>query len=284
MAQEKHCADGAHEWSAWGPAVAGSQAMARICYRCGKFERNDVVDASVALPKEGTASYRNFVGPQDRYDIVSAMTFNLLTTLGLRQHHRVLDIGCGSLRNARLLIPYLDPGNYTGFEPNRWLVEEGMRHETGADLIAIKKPRFFHSTSPDALDPTLHFDYAFAQAIFIHSPLSLVRAWVGKAGQCVENNGVLLASFHVGDKDYEGEGWVYPGHVYFRMETMREEAARAGFRFQALSWRHPSGLAWGVFAKPDFDTSWFTDETLTWNRKVDADAAYRIWPAGTPWV
>ena len=119
MAEGLECSNRGHDWSAWGPAAAGSRAMARICFRCGKFERNEARDAAEDLPAEGMASYRNFVGPQERYDIVSAMTFNLLTTLGLRQHHRVLDIGCGSLRNGRLLIPYLDPGNYVGFEPNR---------------------------------------------------------------------------------------------------------------------------------------------------------------------
>jgi len=284
MAEGLDCTNGAHQWSSWGPATVGSQAMVRICFQCGKFQGNEAIDTPEGFPAEGMGSHRKFVGPEERYDIVSAMTFNLLTTLGLRQHHRVLDIGCGSLRNGRLLIPYLNVGNYVGFEPNRWLVEAGIRHETGTDIIAIKKPRFFHSTSPDALDASLRFDYAFAQAIFIHSPMSLVRAWIGKAGQCLESNGLLLASFHVGEKDYEGDGWVYPGHVYFRMETMQEEAARAGFRFQTLSWRHPSGLAWGVFARPEFDTSWFTDETLSWNRKVDADPAYRSWPAGHPWI
>ena len=46
----------------------------------------------------GDRHYRAYVGPPDEYDLVSAMTFNLLTTSGLRQGHRVLDIGCGSLR------------------------------------------------------------------------------------------------------------------------------------------------------------------------------------------
>src|SRR5262249_24332262 len=152
------------------------------------------------------------------------------------------------------------------------------------DIIAIKKPTFFHSTSPQDVDPALRFDFAFAQAVFIHSPLSLVRGWIRKSAESLVNTGVLLASFHVGEDDYKGDGWVYPGHVYFRMDTMRREAEDAGFRFQRLSWRHPSGLAWGVFARPEFDTSWFTDATLTWNTKVDADSAYRVWPAGQHWI
>lgn len=35
-----------------------------------------------------TRDYRGFVGPASKYDVVAAMQFNLLTHLGLREHHR----------------------------------------------------------------------------------------------------------------------------------------------------------------------------------------------------
>jgi len=55
--------------------------------------------SSLGLDLEtGSKHYRAFVGPPDKYDLVSAMQFNLLTSLGLRECHHLLDIGCGSLR------------------------------------------------------------------------------------------------------------------------------------------------------------------------------------------
>src|SRR5207302_381599 len=51
--------------------------------------------------KPGDPHYRAYVGPPEDYDLIAAMTFNLLTTLCLRQHHSLLDIGCGSLRIGR---------------------------------------------------------------------------------------------------------------------------------------------------------------------------------------
>ena len=72
----------------------------------------------------GSEHYRAYVGPPHYYDLMAAMAFNLLTICGLREHHRVLDIGCGSLRMGRLLMPYLLAERDTGLEPNRWLVEE----------------------------------------------------------------------------------------------------------------------------------------------------------------
>src|SRR3972149_10720697 len=97
--------------------------------------------------RPGARHYRAYVGPPKDYDLVAAMTFNLLTTLGVRQHHTVLDIGCGSLRIGRLLVPYLNVGNYVGIEPNKWLVDDGIQREIGQDQIRIKQPQFYFSDS-----------------------------------------------------------------------------------------------------------------------------------------
>ena len=70
-----------------------------------------VVDPLGLNLKAGDSHYRAYVGPPGDYDRIAAMTFNLLTAVGLRQQHKVLDIGCGSLRVGRLLIPYLNKGN-----------------------------------------------------------------------------------------------------------------------------------------------------------------------------
>ena len=86
----------------------------------------------------GDLHHRAYIGPPDEYDLISAMSFNLLTSCGLRQHHRLLDIGCGSLRLGRLLIPYLNASNYIGLEPNKWLVEDGLRYELGSSMADIR--------------------------------------------------------------------------------------------------------------------------------------------------
>ena len=139
---------------------------------------NDQEDLGLGL-KPGDPQYRAYVGPPEDYDLVAAMTFNLLTTLGLRQHHSLLDIGCGSLRIGRLLIPYLNRGKYFGVEPNEWLVDEGIRQELGETLVQIKRPTFFFSDSPDTIaQAKIAFDFALAQSIFSHCGLDLIKALV----------------------------------------------------------------------------------------------------------
>ena len=88
--------------------------------------------------------YRSFVGLPEAYDLVGANQLNLLTYLGLRENHTLLDIGCGSLRAGKLFLPYLLPERYFGIEPEKRLIEEGVKNEVGEDMIRIKKPRFEH--------------------------------------------------------------------------------------------------------------------------------------------
>src|SRR5262245_3439726 len=98
--------------------------------------------ADLSTLRPGAAHYRAYVGPPLDYDLIGASQFRLLTALGLRSFHRCLDLGRGSLRAGRLLIPYLEPGNYFGIEPNMWLVDDAVRLELGRDILQAKQPRF----------------------------------------------------------------------------------------------------------------------------------------------
>src|SRR5207253_6575513 len=134
-----------------------------------KAASNDRENLGLGL-KPGNAHYSAYVGAPEDYDLIAAMTFNLLTTLGLRQHHSLLDIGCGSLRIGRLLIPYLNRGKYFGVEPAEWLVAEGIKQELGETLVQVKQPTFFFSDSPNVVfQAKIPFDFALAQSIFSHS-------------------------------------------------------------------------------------------------------------------
>jgi SAM-dependent methyltransferase len=200
--------------------------------------------------KPGDAHYRAYVGPPEDYDLIAAMTFNLLTTLGLRQHHSLLDVGCGSLRIGRLLIPYLNRGQYFGVEPNEWLVREGIKRELGGALLEIKRPTFFFSDSPQIIiEAKITFDFVLAQSIFSHCGLDLIKGWLSAISHSLAEGGALVATFLPGEEDSSNKGWVYPECVNYRPATLRDAAAEAGLRFELLDWKHPR-QTWALFAAP----------------------------------
>jgi len=216
-------------------------------------------------PKPPDGNYRAYIGSARRYDVVAAMVFNLLTCLGLRQQHRLIDIGCGSLRVGRLLIPYLNPGNYVGVEPNEWLVKEGIDNEVGQDLLRIKSPTLIIDTSLERLPKEVRANFAFAQSIFSHCGMDLMRGWLKDVADHLTDDGIFLATFCPGPDDFQGNGWVYPKSVTYDPRTMYRVAQEFGFSWGMLDWAHPV-QTWSVYWRGKTQTSLFADGQVSWNR------------------
>jgi len=109
-----------------------------------------------------------------------------------------VDVGCGSLRAGRLLIPYLNPGRYFGVEPNRWLVEEGIERELGSDLVAMKRPtfRFVDDFSLGAFG--VEFDFAMAHSVFSYTYPDLALLGFRRIGETLAPKGMLFATLWKG--------------------------------------------------------------------------------------
>jgi SAM-dependent methyltransferase len=208
-------------------------------------------DDARALPHEaakalsaGAHHYTAYVGPPEQYDFMGAMQFRLLTTLGLREHHRVLDFGCGSLRAGRLLIPYLLEGRYYGLEPNQWLIDDAIDRELGRSMIDLKRPTFLHRADYSATAFGISFDYILAQSIFSHAGRDVVSKCLAEFRSCLGKSGLILATFaqphQLGtSEDFSGSGWVYPTCVTYELETILGMVESAGLVGRALPWFHP---------------------------------------------
>ncbi len=212
----------------------------------------------------GDRHYRAYVGPPEDFDLVAASTFSLLAILGLRQSHRLLDIGCGSMRCGRLFIPYLNRGGYTGIDPERWLVEEGVAREVGADLVRAKQPHFEFSADPTVLERLEVFDFALAQSIFTHAGPDIAQGWIAGCKKALAPHGALLATFIEGD-DEPTNGWHYPGCIEYPIEFLEREAQRADLELRILDWKHPR-QRWALLGNEAFDLAWLDAGPLSWNR------------------
>lgn len=202
----------------------------------------------------GEDHYRAYVGHADQYDFMGATQFRLLTALGLRESHHLLDFGCGSLRAGKLFIPYLLPDRYFGLDPNKWLIEEAINRELGRDIIELKRPTFRYD---DDFRPTLFnasFDFILAQSIFSHTGSDLVVKTVSEFRTCLKPGGLVVATFLLphqmgGAAEFAGTGWAYPDCVAFEPETIIGLIAQGGLAGRQLPW-FPPRQTWFVMAHP----------------------------------
>lgn len=194
--------------------------------------------------RAGDAHYKAYVGPPKKYDLLGALQFTLLTAAGLRSHHRLCDIGCGSLRAGKLLIPYLDAEHYCGIDPERWLVEEVTGAELGRELLRLKSPRFHYSDRFDLAAFGQKFDFLLAQSVFSHAAPQQISTCLESAARVMQENSYFLATFMPGQEDYRGREWVYPGCVSYREETIQDMAQKAGLTAYPTDWPHPNGQRW----------------------------------------
>jgi len=212
-------------------------------------------------------NYKSYVGNEYKYDLNSAIQFILLTKLGLRAYHKLLDIGCGSLRAGRLFIPYLDKGCYCGIEPEKWLIEEGIRNEIGACMVDIKAPRFEYSRDFPISSFNEKFNFMLAYSVFTHASQDQIVQCLTNAEKNLalssgnERGGLIISTFLLGENDYCEKDWRYPdktvmgsvdyenSFVRYTEEGIHRMAQESNLRCKKINWTTIHKQTWIVFGR-----------------------------------
>ncbi len=208
--------------------------------------------------RPGSHHYRAFVGPPKDYDLLGGLQLSLLLALGLREHHTVCDVGCGSLRVGRMLLSYLEPGRYFGLEPEEWVVRAAIEEELGDDFVARRRPTFRHTADYAVGGFDVRFDYVLAQSILSHTYADDAATLLTETSAGLEPSGLLVATFYPSrpssrnplPRGADNSGWRYPGNVAYEWTEMQEMAAAAGLRATLLDWPHPR-QQWFLAARVD---------------------------------
>lgn len=199
--------------------------------------------------KGGDNHPRAYVGPPHQYDFMGATQFCLLTSIGLREHHTVLDFGCGSLRAGRLLLPYLKPGNYFGIEPNKWLIESAIE-ELGRDFIRLRSPQFDYNSDFEFDVFDVSFDFIVMQSILSHTGSDLLYKALKNARSVMKVTSTLILTVIHPEQNpvirsgMGFAGWRYPDCVSYPSEYFKEQADGLGYATQRLPWFHPRQTWW----------------------------------------
>jgi len=228
----------------------GAPVQGEIYADPNSAERHLDFDAASTL-QAGQNHYRAYVGPPARFDFMGATQFALLFHLGLREHHRVLDFGCGSLRLGRMLIPFLQKGGYHGIDPNAWLIEDGAKHELGQEALSIKQPKFSYNDDFNCNVFNQTFQFNIAQSLATHMGPDLLKRYLSSAYDCLEPDGIILFSYkrtEDANTPLPANGWHYPDNVSYTVDYIKNAAESVRLVGKAIPWYHP-GAAWFVAAR-----------------------------------
>jgi SAM-dependent methyltransferase len=207
----------------WGSADPAAVAGGRVI-KSLRLRAADALDAVLRRrdPLTPPRRYLDFVGDSDFAATGEELLEHFRSLGGLRSTDRVLDIGCGIGRMARVLAPELQPpGSYDGFD----IVAEGIawcRRHYRATLAPF---RFEHADLSNAQYnpagrgsaasyrfpyPDGSFDFAIATSVFTHLLTDAAENYIAQAARVLRPGGRLFATFFL----LGGEAVVGPGAAF----------------------------------------------------------------------
>ena len=179
------------------------------------------------------------------YDRLGAHQFQVLIDHGLRSFHRGLDVGCGSLCLGRLLIPWLDLGNYVGVEPDADLLQQGVDVHVGMELIAKRQATFLQLEDFKLTRTRAQFSFVVAHSVFMFHGPGVLEVLLREAARSLLPDGQFLFTYRTGPKDFTGV--VQPGQaawVRYCKDTMAKMIREAGLKGEHLPTQHPTNQVW----------------------------------------
>ena len=188
--------------------------------------------------KRKNKNYKGFVGNPELFDDIGIIIFNLLKRIGLKQYHKLLDIGCGSLRVGRFLIHYLEKNNYYGIEPEKWLIDEVVNNLLTEKYIKDKGCQFNYNSDFDLDCFNTQFDFILANSIFIHASKSQIEKCIENVKNVLKPGGIFIFNFIIG-VDNINETWTYPSHVKYSICYITELLEKYNYDYKYVKCEYP---------------------------------------------
>lgn len=125
-------------------------------------------------------------------DVLGPWQLSLLVRHGLRPDHRLLDLGCGTLRGGRFVIPYLNPGGYVGVDPIASLIERAWEVVDRETLWTWRPTLGSLELLGESANRT--FDFVLAQSVLNHLGRDDIVSTVARVARVLAPRGVWLAT------------------------------------------------------------------------------------------
>jgi len=197
----------------------------------------DGTEGDEGIARDG---HRAYVG--GLWEELGRLQLDFLVGQGLRPHHVLLDIACGSLRAGVHLIPYLEPGHYLGLEKERRLVELGLADELGPVRVAERRPELVIGADFPFHRFSRRPDLSIAQSLFTHLTAEDITLCLGRLRAFVAPGHHLYATYKAGDpagnprRSHARHGFRYP------VDRLAALGDAAGWSVTEIGdWGHPRG-------------------------------------------
>jgi SAM-dependent methyltransferase len=177
-------------------------------------------------------------GPLPAFEISGKKALMTLLNLGLMPQSKVLDIGCGCLRNGYWLIHFLDECSYFGIEPNIEMLNAGLNSIVEKEVIDRKQPKFDNNDRFEFSVFEESFDFYLARSIWTHSSKTQIKTMLDNFLETSNEGAVFLTSYQeptIFKRDYKGSHWIgkshtskTPGIVRHSFRWIRKECSLRG--------------------------------------------------------
>jgi SAM-dependent methyltransferase len=170
--------------------------------------------------------YRAAVGNADDWERHGQVQFQFLKSQGLKPEHRLTEIGCGTGRLARKVVPYLQNGHYLGVDLSPLAIAAVKQLSEEEGWIA-QRPLFMVSSVPPAHPAA---DYLWCFSVSVHLPVEEWRAVVLCAAAAMHDDSQFLFSY-VPEKQEDRTGLKSFRHT---LDTYRNACLDVGLTFEEV--------------------------------------------------
>ena len=137
------------------------------------------------------------VGAEHDWERHGLLQSEFLKQMGLCPNHQFLEIGCGTGRLARKIVPYLHPGGYTGVDISKGAIEaaRALSIEEGW----VDRSPVFSQAMPGPYEDQRSigrtFNCVWAFSVFTHLPAPVVETIFSEVAQLLAWGGVFYFSY-----------------------------------------------------------------------------------------
>lgn len=154
------------------------------------------------------------------WEEIGQLQFDFLVRHGMRPHHTMLDVGCGTLRGGRHFIRYLEPGGYTGMDISEGAIAFAQKlvDEEG---LADRRPELVVSRRMDLQFTEFAgrtFDFLLAQSVFTHLKPEHIEECFAHVGGVMHGESAFFFTFAEADRFVERteKDFSYPFDFFVR--------------------------------------------------------------------